>query len=140
MTTSESSERKNQRETGREVEGSMCFASGSVKKSVLAVEVNNASKCDSHMYDIKITFTGGELVNSMCFASESDSAVEVNTSETQRQRLDRETRVALDATNKDLPNKCLVIAFLDANSWLCIQSGLPCENKCWSVPLLRSHL
>ena len=92
------------------------------------------------MYDIKITFTGGELVNSMCFASEYDSAVEVNTSETQSQRLDRETRVALDATNKDLPNKCLVIAFLDANSWLCIQSGLPCENKCWSVPLLRSHL
>ena len=82
MTTSKSSEKTDQRGTGREVDGSNCFVSGSVTKSVVAVEVNNTSKSDSIMYDRTITFTGRELVNSMCFASDSDTksdpAVEVN--------------------------------------------------------------
>ena len=58
------------------------LASGPFTKSVLAVEVNNASKSDSNMYDRTITFTGRELLNSTCFASDSDTksdpAVEVN--------------------------------------------------------------
>ena len=65
MISSESSEKTHQRETGREVNGSKGFASGSVTKSVLAVKVNNASKSDSNMYDRTITITGRELVNSV---------------------------------------------------------------------------
>ena len=81
----------------------------------------------------------------MWFASNSDTKsdppVEVNNaSETQSDRLDGATRVAWGATNKDLPWRCLVVAFLDASSGLRIPSGLPRENKCWSVPWLRSHL
>ena len=145
MTTSKSSEKTDQRGTGREVDGSNCFVSGSVTKSVVAVEVNNTSKSDSIMYDRTITFTGRELVNSMCFAIDSDkepdSAVEVNNaSETQSDRLDGATRVAWGAAIKDLPWRCLVVAFLDAISRLRIPSGLPRENKCWSVPWLCSHL
>ena len=145
LTTSESSEKTDQRETGREVDDSLCFASGSVTKSVLAVEVNNASKSDSNMYDRTVTITGRELVNTMCFASDSvtksDPPVEVNNaSETQSDRLDGATRVAWGATNKDLPWRGLVVAFLDASSGLRIPSGLPRENKCWSVPWLRSRL
>ena len=145
LTTSESSEKTDQRETGREVDDSLCFASGSVTKSVLAVEVNNASKSDSNMYDRTVTITGRELVNSMCFTIDSDkepdSAVEVNNaSETQSDTLDGATRVAWGATNKDLPWRGLVVAFLDASSGLRIPSGLPRENKCWSVPWLRSRL
>ena len=99
MTTSESSDRTDQRETGREVDCSKCFASGSVTNSVLAVKVNNASKSDSNMYDRTITFTGRELVNSMCFASDSDiksdRAVDVNNaSKTRSHGLDGATRVA----------------------------------------------
>ena len=116
-----------------------------VTKSVVAVEVNNTSKSDSIMYDRTITFTGRELVNSMCFAidsdTESDSAVEVNNaSKTQSDRLDGATRVAWGAAIRVLPWRCLVVAFLDASSRLCIPYGLLCENKCWSVPWLRSHL
>nr|XP_022307888.1 GATA zinc finger domain-containing protein 8-like [Crassostrea virginica] len=187
LTTSESSEKTDHRETGREVDDSMCFASGSVTKSVLAVEVNNASKSDSNMYDRTVTITGRELVNTMCFASDSvtksvlavevnnasksdsnmydrtvtitgrelvntmcfasdsvtksDPPVEVNNaSETQSDRLDGATRVAWGAAIKDLPWRCLVVAFLDVSSRLRIPSGLPYENKCWSVPWLCSHL
>ena len=49
------------------------LCSGSVTKFVVAVEVNNTSKSDSIMYDRKITLTGRELVNSMCFASDFDT-------------------------------------------------------------------
>ena len=60
----------------------MCFASGSVTKSVLTVEVNNASKSDSCKCNTTITFTGRELMNAMRFASDSDTKsdppVEVN--------------------------------------------------------------
>ena len=99
MTTSESSERTDQKETGREVDGSMCFARGSVTKSVFTGEVNNTSKSDSFKCDTTITFTGKELVNTMCLASDSDTIsdppVEVNNaSENQSDRLDGATRVA----------------------------------------------
>ena len=98
MTTLESSDRTDQRETGREVGVTMCFASDSVTKSDPPVEVNNAS-------------------------------------ETQSDRLDGATRVAWGATKKDLPWRCLVVAYLDAGSRLRIPSGLPCENKCWVCSL-----
>ena len=76
--------------------GSKGFVSGSVTKSVLTVKVNNASKSDSNMYDRTITITGRELVNSVCFASDSntvsDSAFEEkNASKTQSDRLDEFT-------------------------------------------------
>ena len=100
MTTSESSERTDQIETGSEVDGSLCFARGSFTKSVLTDEVNNNSKSDSCKWDTTITFTGREL-NTMCFASDSytksDPQVEVNNaSETHSDRLDGATRVAIN--------------------------------------------
>ena len=44
------------------------------------------------------------------------------------------TRVAWGAAIRDLPLMCLVVAFLDASFRLFTPSGLPLENKCWSVP------
>ena len=138
MTTSESSDRTDQRETGREVDCAKCFASGSVTNSVLAVKVNNASKCDSNMYDRTITFTCRELVNSMCFASDSDiksdRAVDVNNaSKTRSHGLDGATRVAWGATNK----------LGGAWWWHSLMQVLGCVFHlvlCWSVPWFRSHL
>ena len=84
------------------------------------------------MYDRTITFTGRELVYSMCFASDSDTksdpAVEVNNA------------TINDANNKNLPWRCLVVSFFDASSGLRIPSALPRGNKCWSVSWFRSHL
>ena len=81
--------------------------------------------------------TGRELVNTTCFASDSviESAPEVdvnNASEGDRQN--GATRVAWGAAIRDFPLMCLVVAFLDASFRLFTPSGLPLENKCWSVP------
>ena len=81
--------------------------------------------------------TGRELVNTTCFASDSviESAPEVdvnNASEGDRQN--GATKVAWGAAIRDFPLMCLVVAFLDASFRLFAPSGLPLENKCWSVP------
>ena len=81
--------------------------------------------------------TGRKLVNTTCFASDSviESAPEVdvnNASEGDRQN--GATKVAWGAAIRDFPLMCLVVAFLDASFRLFTPSGLPLENKCWSVP------
>ena len=65
MASSESSETTGQQETGIELVNTMCFASGSVAKFVIAVEVNDAFKGDT--YDREIV-TVRELVKlCQCF-------------------------------------------------------------------------
>ena len=81
--------------------------------------------------------TGRELVNTTCFARDSviESAPEVDVnkaSEGDRQK--GATRVAWGAAIRDFPLMCLVAAILDASFRLFTPSGLPLENKCWSVP------
>ena len=81
--------------------------------------------------------TGRELVNTTRFASDSviESAPEVdvnNASEGDRQN--GATKVAWGAAIRNFPLMFLVVAFLDASFRLFAPSGLPLENKCWSVP------
>ena len=89
----------------------------------------NSSKSDG--YDRTSKFTGRELVNTTCFASDSviESApeVEVNNANIALQKQCRisegdgqngATRVAWGAAIKDFPFMCLVVAFLNANNGL----------------------
>nr|XP_022300839.1 B3-hordein-like [Crassostrea virginica] len=105
--------------------------------------INSQNELESHdMVLVSLNFTdqqetGRELVNTTCFASDSviESAPEVdvnNASEGDRQN--GATKVAWGAAIRDFPLMCLVEAFLDASFRLFTPSGLPLENKCWSVP------
>ena len=105
--------------------------------------INSQNELESHdtvVVSSKITDqqeTDRELVNSTCFARDSviESAPEVdvnNASEGDRQN--GATKVAWGAAIRNFPLMFLVVAFLDASLRLFAPSGLPLENKCWSVP------
>ena len=110
-----------QQETGREL-NTTCFASGFVTECYSTIEENNAS--NSHGYSRTTMLTDS--------VTESASVVEVNNA-SEGDRQNGATRVAWGAAIRDFPLMCLVVAFLDA-SFRFAPSGLPLENKCWSVP------